>query len=50
MFEQGDEINLDSDSPLPPEQSNRTFKTAAGIMKDVFQFGAGKKSQQDSAR
>ena len=35
MFEQGDEINLDSDSPPPPEQSNRTFKTAAGIMAGI---------------
>jgi hypothetical protein len=32
MFEQGDDINLDTDSPPPPEKSNRTFIIAAGIM------------------
>lgn len=35
MFEQGDDINLDGDAPPPPEQSNRTFIIAAGVMAGV---------------
>lgn len=35
MFEQGNDINLDMDAPPPPEQSNRTFKIAAGILAGV---------------
>jgi len=35
MFDQGDKINLDTDSPPPPEQSNRTFIIAAGIMAGI---------------
>jgi len=35
MFEQGDDIKLDTESPPPPGQSNRTFKLAAGIMAGI---------------
>lgn len=35
MYEQGDEIKLDTDSPPPPGQSNRTFKLAAGVMAGI---------------